>query len=129
MANKIQQLTEKQEQLQKELRIVTDELNLLKSKGIRRAEEVYLQVKKTDFLEKVQIIRNKNNPQECRVYALYDLGGYNGRRFYHKTIENCSKEDYELLTSLPYCIGIKDTEHYNLKSEIGLYTTELFLEI
>lgn len=129
--NKIKELKEKQEQLQKELKIVTDELNLLQKKGIRKAEEVYLGIKNLDQrqLENVGIIVNKNDSRQCKIYTQSDIGGYNNIKTGCWEIDNCNDEDYELLKQLPHCLGIKETKFFNERSEFGgEYTYEIFLK-
>ena len=130
MTMKIKILKDKERQLEKELKIVKEEIELYQKKNMRRAEEIFIKVrdhieKNPQYKSRLGLIINADDPREGILFIRDDIGGYNPYRTWQLSINNMSEEDLELLKTLP--INVKKIKHYHSRSEFDSYPEEVFL--
>lgn len=132
MNMKIKILKDKERQLEKELKIIKEEIKLYRAKNIRRAEEIFIKVrnhieKNPQYKSKLGLVINADDPREGILFIRDDIGGYNPYRTWELSIDNMSEEDLELLKTLP--INIKRINDYHSYSEFDPYPREVFLRM
>ena len=131
MTMKIKILKDKERQLEKELKIVKEEIELYQKKNMRRAEEIFIKVrnhmeKNPQYQSKLGLVINADDPREGILFIRDDIGGYNPYRTWQLSINNMSEEDLELLKTLTK--NIKKIKHLHSRSEeFGPYPEEVFL--
>ena len=130
MTMKIKILKDKERQLEKELKIVKEEIELYQEKNMRRAEEIFIKVrdhieKNPQYKSELGLIINADDPREGILFIRDDIGGYNPYRTWQLSINNMSEEDLELLKTLTK--NIKKINHYHSRSEFDSYPEEVFL--